>query len=119
MLPFFVMFGVEINPQCHISLQKCLRRWHRKKVVCLVIGNQYYDQDIFSLFQTRAEMDKGGGGLHSPLLLPICAKCNPRHNLWQLDTPVNTTNGQGGDSVVGTLQNYLQCWRRKMRGGNF
>ena len=23
-----------------------------------------------------------GGGGHSPLLLPICAKCTPRHNLW-------------------------------------
>ena len=21
--------------------------------------------------------------------------CRPRHNLWKLDTPVNTTNGQG------------------------
>ena len=27
MLPFFVMFGVEVNPQCRISLQKRLRRW--------------------------------------------------------------------------------------------
>ena len=27
-------------------------------------------------------MDKGGG-LHSPLLLPICAKCDSPHNLWQ------------------------------------
>ena len=22
--------------------------------------------------------------------------CDPHHNIWQLDTPVNTTNGQGG-----------------------
>ena len=33
-------------------------------------------------------MDKGGGagGLHSPLLLPTCARCDPPHYLWQLDT---------------------------------
>ena len=37
-------------------------------------------------------MDKGGGGLHNPLLLPLCAKCAPHNNLWQLDTPVNTPN---------------------------
>ena len=41
-------------------------------------------------------MDKGWGVLHSPLLLPICATCDPRHNLWQLDTTMNTLNGQGG-----------------------
>ena len=31
MLPFFVMFRVEVDPQCHISLQKCLRHRRRKK----------------------------------------------------------------------------------------
>ena len=47
-------------------------------------------------------MDRGVGGLHSLhslhslLLLPMCAKCDPCHNHPQLDTPVNTTNGQGG-----------------------
>ena len=41
-------------------------------------------------------MDKGWGGLQSPLLLPIYLKCDPRHKLWQLDTPVKTPTGQGG-----------------------
>ena len=45
-----------------------------------------------------------GRSLHSPLLLPICAKCDPYCNLWKLDTntPVNATNGQGDHSAVGT-----------------
>ena len=34
-------------------------------------------------------MDKGGG-LHSPLSLPVCEKCDLPHNPWQLDTPLNT-----------------------------
>ena len=34
--------------------------------------------------KSRDGQRAGGGGLHSPLVLPISAKC---HNLWQLDTP--------------------------------
>ena len=34
----------------------------QKKVVCLLIENQYYDQKIFSVSKRRREeMDKGGG----------------------------------------------------------
>ena len=80
MLPFFGMFGVEINPQCHISLQKCLRRQRRKRVVCLVIRNQHYDQKKFSLSEGKGQRWTKGGDLHSPLLLPICAKSDHRHN---------------------------------------
>ena len=39
-------------------------------------------------------MDKGGGGVAQS----IVAKCDARHNLWQLDidTPSKNPNGLGG-----------------------
>ena len=43
-------------------------------------------------------MDKGGD-IHSSLLLPICAKCDPPHHLWHLDILVKTPNGSRVNEV--------------------